>query len=164
MSRARELSNIQLLENNLPFAFVRGNDLNTRSIANNHYFFNTSESSQGAASVTGSSTLTHAGSNGITYTSSNGRFTVPVAGRYLVNGRFRYASSTDQAVSVSINTNGNHAASYLILQCTEATGLHITACVNLAANDYIQFQHVSGGARDFYGADSHTGASIFLIG
>ena len=51
---------------NLPFAFVRGNDTNTRTIANNHYFFNTSESSQGAASLTGSSTLTHAGSNAIT--------------------------------------------------------------------------------------------------
>ena len=149
---------------NLPFAFVRGNDTNTRTIANNHYFFNTSESSQGAASLTGSSTLTHAGSNAITYTSSNGRFTVPVAGRYFVQGRFRYASSTDQAVQVAINTNGNHAAAYYILQCTEATSLHITCCVNLAASDYIQFQHVSGGDRDFYMADTHTGASIIYLG
>ena len=148
----------------LPFIFVNGNDVNTRTLSNNHVFFNTAEASQAAASVTGSSTVTGAGNNGIAYTSGNGRFTVPVAGKYFVSGRFRYAETGDEGVSVTINTNGNQDVAYLILQCTEATTLIITVCVNLAASDYIQFVHGSGADRGFYMANGHCGASIFLIG
>jgi len=148
----------------LPFVFVNGNDTNTRTLANGDVFFNTNNGSQAAASVTGSSSVTGAGNNGIAYTSSNGRFTVPVAGKYFVSGRFRYAETGDEAVSVTINTNGNQDVAYLILQCTEATTLIVTACVNLAASDYVQFVHGSGADRGFYMANGHCGASIFLIG
>ena len=151
-------------QSGLPFVFVNGNDVNTRTLANGNTFFNTAQASQAAASVTGSSTVTGAGNNGIAYTSGNGRFTVPVAGKYFVSGRFRYAETGDEAVSVTINTNGNQDVAYCILQCTEATTLIITACVNLAANDYIIFNHGSGADRGFYMANGHCGASIFLIG
>jgi hypothetical protein len=151
-------------QSGLPFIFVNGNDANTRTLSNSHVFFNTAEASQAAASVTGSSTVTGAGNNGIAYTSGNGRFTVPVAGKYLITGRFRYAETGDEAVSVAINTNANQDVAYCILQCTEATTLIITACANLAANDYIRFVHNSGADRGFYMANSHCGASIFLIG
>jgi len=152
-------------QSGIPFVFVNGNDTNTRTLAQNDVFFSTGHGSQAAASITGSASVTGAGSNGITYTSSNGRFTVPVAGKYFVSGRFRYAETGDEAVTVTINTNGNNDAAYLILQCTEATTLIITVCVNLAASDYIRFLHgASGGDRGFYMANGHCGASIFLIG
>ena len=157
-------SNEYVTQNNLPFIFWMGNDLNTRTIANNDTFFNTAQASQGAASASGSTTLTGKASNGITYTSGNGRFTVPVAGRYYMAATFYYASATDQAVSVALYTNGNHAVIYNIVQCTEATSVTISGCANLRANDYIDFRNISGGSRPFYMADTHTGGRIFLIG
>ena len=153
-----------ITQNNLPFVFVNGNDLNTRTLANGDVFFNTNQGSQAAASVTGSSTVTGAGNSGITYTSSNGRFTVPVAGKYFISGRFRYGETGDEAVSVIINTNGNQDIAVKILQCTEATTLIITACAVLAANDFIHFKNGSGADRGFFMANGHCGASIFLIG
>jgi len=152
-------------QTNLPFLLGRGNDNTaTRTLANNNLFFNTAQGSQVAMSITGSSSVTGGGSHGITYASGNGKFTVPVAGKYFIEGRLRYASATDAAVSVAINTNGNNALAYVILQCTEATTLVVSGVANLAANDFITFSNISGGDRVFFNADAHSGVSIFLIG
>ena len=157
-------SNVYVQQNNLPFLFLQGNDLNSRTLPNDGKFFNTNVGSQQAGLIVGSSSITTAGSNAITYNSGTGAFTVPVTGKYYIEGRFRYASTGDEAVAVVINTNDNHDCAYLILQCTEATGLHISTVANLAANDFITFRHNSGGDRIFFMATTHTSASVIFLG
>ena len=157
-------ANEYVVQNNLPFIFWDGGDnFNTRTLAAGNVFFNTAQASQAAIDYSGSGTLTGQASNGITYASGTGRFTVPVAGRYHISAHFKYAETTDQAVTVAIYTNSNHAVAYSDGYFTEHGTIQVIGCANLAANDYIDFRNVTG-SRAYYMADTHCGGEIFLIG
>ena len=97
---------------------------------------------------------------------SNTRFTVPVAGKYYVNASV-YFNDSSTSIRLQIAQNGsvsNPNGQLSQSGAGAARTVNVTAVLDLAANDYIEFTNQSGGSRTVYNGSNHTYVSMFLIG
>ena len=91
---------------------------------------------------------------GISYTTTNGRFTVSTAGIYLVYFQAYYNGSSSANIRVDMSVNGIQQV--LSHDTSNSGGTRPLAySLLLSANDYINFQHKTGSAQDFFCGNAH---------
>lgn len=126
-----------------PSAFFQGNSGSNHSYGVNGIITNFNFSGNGAF---------HQG--GISHNSGNGRISVPIAGRYLCGMTFYDNDNATTAARVGIRQNGAMRG-HTHLEMHNGQNA-VTVLLNMAANDYIDFQQIYGtaiymGPFHFYG-------------
>ena len=138
---------------NQPSALFQGNDgswatINAGNVLNRAF----TSSGNGA----------HAHSS-ITYNQSNGRFTMAKAGKYFVSFTFYCDAAANNDMRIILRQNGGGIAfNHYDFPSTQSTiGNSSTACLNIAANDYIEF-YTPYQVSNYHGPQ-HTFVSIFKV-
>ena len=138
---------------NQPSALFQGNDgswatINAGNVLNRAF----TTSGNGA----------HAHSS-ITYNQSNGRFTMTKAGKYFVSFTFYCDAAANNDMRIILRQNGGGIAfNHYDFPSTQSTiGNSSSACLNIAANDYIDFYTPYQVSN--YGGPQHTFVNIFKV-
>lgn len=136
-----------------PSAFFQGNDgswatINAGNVLNRAF----TTSGNGA----------HAHSS-ITYNQSNGRFTMAKAGKYFVSFTFYTDASANADMRIILRQNGGGMAfnHYDVVSSHTTLSNSSTACLNIAANDYIDF-YTPYQVSNYHGPQ-HSFVSIFKV-
>jgi hypothetical protein len=96
------------------------------------------------------------------YNSNTGALTVPTGGVYAVYLQAYYNGGGPNNVRIAIRKNASQVAMSHRQSILYGT-LHVNVLINMAANDYFDFQHVSGGDRTFYEGIAHTYAYVVKL-
>ena len=138
---------------NQPSALFQGNDgswatINAGNVLNRAF----TTSGNGA----------HAHSS-ITYNQSNGRFTMTKAGKYFVSFTFYCDAAANNDMRIILRQNGGGIAfNHYDFPSTQSTiGNSSSACLNIAANDYIDFYTPYQVSN--YGGPQHSFVNIFKV-
>ena len=138
---------------NQPSAFFQGNDSSWATI-------NAGNVLTRAFTTSGNGAHAH---SSITYNQSNGRFTLAKAGKYFVSYTFYADASANADMRIVLRQNGagiafNH---YDFVSTHTTVSNSSTACLNIAANDYIDFY--TPYQLSNYGGNQHSFVSIFKV-
>lgn len=98
----------------------------------------------------------------MTYNSNTGALTVPTGGVYAAYLQAYFNGGGPSNVRIIIRKNGGQEAMNHRQTIHNGT-LHVNVLVGMSANDYFDFQHVSGGDRTFYEGSGHTYAYVIKV-
>lgn len=138
---------------NQPTAFFQGNDGSWATINGGNVL-------NRAFTSTGNGAHAH---SSITYNQSNGRFTIAKAGKYFISYTFYCDAAANNDMRIILRQNGaGRAFNHYDFPSTQSTiGNSSTACLNIAANDYIEF-YTPYQVSNYHGPQ-HTFVSIFKV-
>ena len=138
---------------NQPSAFFQGNDSSWATI-------NAGNVLTRAFTTSGNGAHAH---SSITYNQSNGRFTLAKAGKYFVSYTFYTDASANNDMRIILRQNGGSIAfnHYDFVSTHTTVSNSSTACLNIAANDYIDFY--TPYQLSNYGGNQHSFVSIFKV-
>ena len=138
---------------NQPSALFQGNDGSWATI-NGGNVLNRAFTSSGNGA--------HAHSS-ITYNQSNGRFTMTKAGKYFVSFTFYCDATANTDMRIILRQNGGGIAfnHYDFVSSQSTIGNSSTACLNIAANDYIDF-YTPYQLSNYHGPQ-HSFVNIFKV-
>lgn len=136
-----------------PSAFFQGNDANWGTI-------NASNVLNRAFTTSGNGAHAH---SSITYNQSNGRFTIAKAGKYFVSFTFYIDAAVNADMRIILRQNGSGIAfnHYDFVSSQATVSNSSTACLNIAANDYIDF-YTPYQVSNYHGPQ-HSFVSIFKV-
>ena len=136
-----------------PSAFFQGNDANWGTI-------NASNVLNRAFTTSGNGAHAH---SSITYNQSNGRFTIAKAGKYFVSFTFYIDAAVNADMRIILRQNGSGIAfnHYDCVSSQATVSNSSTACLNIAANDYIDF-YTPYQVSNYHGPQ-HSFVSIFKV-
>jgi len=138
---------------NQPSALFQGNDGSWATI-------NAGNVMNRAFTTSGNGAHAH---SSITYNQSNGRFTMTKAGKYFVSFTFYCDAAANNDMRIILRQNGGGIAfNHYDFPSTQSTiGNSSSACLNIAANDYIDFYTPYQVSN--YGGPQHTFVNIFKV-
>lgn len=136
-----------------PSAFFQGNDASWGTI-------NAGNVLNRAFTTSGNGAHAH---SSITYNQSNGRFTIAKAGKYFVSFAFYVDAAANNDMRIILRQNGGGIAfnHYDFVSSQSTISNSSAACLNIAANDYIDFYTPYQISN--YGGPQHSFVSIFKV-